>query len=331
MLYKDAGVNINEADKALAGFKSKIKETHNKSVLKEIGYFGAAYKVPDGYKEPVLISSIDSVGTKVLVAVKAGKYDGLGEDLVNHCVNDILTMGAKPLYILDYFASGKLKKETIIAVIEGMIKACKENDCALIGGETAEMPDIYSDDIFDFAAEITGIVEKRKIIDGKKIKEGQKVYGLKSSGFHTNGYSLIRKVVFDKLGLSIDSYIPELQGTLGEVLLKPHRSYYKEIYPYIDEITGLAHITGGGFYNNVPRVMPESLTCYINVKKWEIPAEFLFISERGKIPPEEMFTVFNMGIGMVVIAEKFDYGIEIGEIKKGKDSLILDGVKDTNI
>jgi phosphoribosylformylglycinamidine cyclo-ligase len=331
MLYKDAGVNINEADKALAGLKAKIKKTHNKLVLKEIGYFGAAYKIPEGYKEPVLISSIDSVGTKVLVALKAGKYDGLGEDIVNHCVNDILTMGAKPLYILDYFASGKLKKEIITEIIEGMIKACEENECALIGGETAEMPDIYSGDIFDFAAEITGIVENSKIIDGKKIKEGQKVYGLKSSGFHTNGYSLIRNVVFDKLKLSVDSYIPELQGTLGEVLLKPHRSYYKEIYPYIDITSALIHITGGGFYNNIPRIIPEGLTCYVNAKNWEIPVEFSFISENGKIPPEEMFTVFNMGIGMIVIADKFDNGIEIGEIRKGKDSLILDNVENTNI
>lgn len=331
MLYKDAGVNINEADKALAELKTKIKETHNKLVLKEIGYFGAAYKIPEGYKEPVLISSIDSVGTKVLIALKAGKYVCLGEDLVNHCVNDILTMGAKPLYILDYFASGKLKKEIITAIIEGMIKACKENDCALIGGETAEMPDIYSGDIFDFAAEITGIVEKKKIIDGKKIKKGQKVYGIKSSGFHTNGYSLIRKVFFDKLGLSIDSYIPELHGILGEVLLKPHRSYYKEIYPHFDKISGLAHITGGGFYNNIPRIMPEGLTCYINTINWEIPVEFLFISDAGKVPLKEMFTVFNMGIGMIVIADEFSDGIEIGEIRKGKDPLILDGVEDTNI
>ena len=331
MLYKDAGVNINEAEKALAGFKSKIKETYNKFVLTETGYFGAAYQIPDGYKKPVLVSSIDSVGTKVLIAIKAGRYEGLGEDLVNHCVNDILTMGAKPLYILDYFACGKLKKETITSIIKGMTNACKENDCALIGGETAEMPDIYSDEIFDFAAEITGIVEKNKIIDGKRIKEGQKVYGLPSSGFHTNGYSLIRRVIFDELNISLDSYIPELQCALGEILLKPHRSYYKKIYPQIDSISGLVHITGGGFYNNIPRIMPEDLICYIDTKRWEVPHEFKFIARAGKIPEKEMFTVFNMGIGMIVIAEKCDLGIEIGEIKKGKGSLILDGVKDTNL
>lgn len=326
MLYRDAGVDINEADKALARFKSIIKETHNNLVLTETGYFGATYQIPEGYNEPVLVSSIDSVGTKVLVAIKVGKYEGLGEDIVNHCVNDILTIGAKPLYILDYYACGKLKKEIITSIIEGMSKACKDNDCALIGGETAEMPDMYTENIFDLAAQITGIVEKNKIIDGRKIKEGQKVYGLPSSGFHTNGYSLIRSIIFNKLNLSPDSYIPELEGTPEEILLRPHRSYYKKIYPYIDSITGLVHITGGGFYQNIPRIIPEGLTCYINAKKWEIPPEFNFLALRGDIPKKEMFTTFNMGIGMIVIAEELHFGIEIGEIRKGRKPLILDGI-----
>ncbi len=331
MFYRDAGVDIKEADRALAGIKSRIKETHNKFVLTQIGKFGAAYQIPEEYKEPVLVSSIDGVGTKILIAIKANKYEGLGEDIVNHCVNDILTMGAKPLYILDYFACGNLKKEIIMSIIQGMANACKENDCALIGGETAEMPDIYGDDIFDLAAEITGIIEKEKIIDGQGIKKGSKVYGLPSSGFHTNGYSLIRSIIFDKLNLSLDSYIPELQATLGEVLLRPHRSYYKEIFPNLDSIKGLIHITGGGFYQNIPRIIPEGLTCYIDTKKWETPPEFNFLAERGEIPEKEMYTVFNMGIGMIVIAEELDIGIEIGEIRKENKSLILDGLKDTKI
>lgn len=326
MLYRDAGVDINEADKALARFKSIIKETHNNLVLTETGYFGATYQIPEGYNEPVLVSSIDSVGTKVLVAIKVGKYEGLGEDIVNHCVNDILTVGAKPLYILDYYACGKLKKEIIISIIEGMSKACKDNDCALIGGETAEMPDMYNENIFDLAAQITGIVEKNKIIDGQKIKEGQKVYGLPSSGFHTNGYSLIRSIIFNKLNLSPDSYIPELEGTPEEILLRPHISYYKKIYPYIDSIAGLVHITGGGFYQNIPRIIPEGLTCYVNTKKWEIPPEFNFLALKGNIPKKEMFTIFNMGIGMIVIAEELHFGIEIGEIRKGRNPLILDDI-----
>ena len=326
MLYRDAGVDINEADKALARFKSIIKETHNNLVLTETGYFGATYQIPEGYNEPVLVSSIDSVGTKVLVAIKVGKYEGLGEDIVNHCINDILTVGAKPLYILDYYACGKLKKEIITSIIEGMSKACKDNDCALIGGETAEMPDMYNENIFDLAAQITGIVEKNKIIDGRKIKEGQKVYGLPSSGFHTNGYSLIRSIIFNKLNLSPDSYIPELEGTPEEILLRPHISYYKKIYPYIDLIAGLVHITGGGFYQNIPRIIPEGLTCYINTKKWEIPPEFNFLALKGDIPKKEMFTIFNMGIGMIVIAEELHFGIEIGEIRKGRNPLILDDI-----
>lgn len=326
MLYRDAGVDINEADKALAGFKSIIKETHNNLVLTETGYFGATYQIPEGYNEPVLVSSIDSVGTKVLVAIKVGKYEGLGEDIVNHCVNDILTVGAKPLYILDYYACGKLKKEIITSIIEGMSKACKDNDCALIGGETAEMPDMYNENIFDLAAQITGIVEKNKIIDGRKIKEGQKVYGLPSSGFHTNGYSLIRSIIFNKLNLSPDSYIPELEGTPEEILLRPHISYYKKIYPYIDSIAGLVHITGGGFYQNIPRIIPEGLTCYVNTRKWEIPPEFNFLALKGDIPKKEMFTIFNMGIGMIVIAEELHFGIEIGEIRKGRNPLILDDI-----
>jgi len=326
MLYRDAGVDINEADKALARFKSIIKETHNNLVLTETGYFGATYQIPEGYNEPVLVSSIDSVGTKVLVAIKVGKYEGLGEDIVNHCVNDILTVGAKPLYILDYYACGKLKKEIITSIIEGMSKACKDNDCALIGGETAEMPDMYNENIFDLAAQITGIVEKNKIIDGRKIKEGQKVYGLPSSGFHTNGYSLIRSIIFNKLNLSPDSYIPELERTPEEILLRPHISYYKKIYPYIDSIAGLVHITGGGFYQNIPRIIPEGLTCYINTKKWEIPPEFNFLALKGDIPKKEMFTIFNMGIGMIVIAEELHFGIEIGEIRKGRNPLILDDI-----
>ena len=331
MLYRDAGVNINKADKALAGFKLRILETHNKSVLTAPGYFGAAYQIPKGYKNPVLISSIDGVGTKILIAIKAGKFEGLGEDIVNHCVNDILTMGAKPLYVMDYFACGRLKNEVITSIIEGITKACKENDCALIGGETAEMPGMYEEEIFDLAAEITGLVEKDKIIDGQNTEEGHKVYGFPSSGFHTNGYSLIRSVLFDKWNFSLDRYIPEVGVTLSEVLLRPHRSYYKELFPYLDSISGLAHITGGGFYQNIPRTIPEGLTCYIDTRNWDIPAIFRFLAEKGEIPDREMFTVFNMGIGMIVIARELNIGFEIGEIRKGKEPLVLDGIKNTNL
>lgn len=326
MLYKNAGVDINKAEKALAGIKSDIQKTHNKYVLSEPGYFGAAYQIPESYKNPVLISSIDGVGTKILVAIEAGKFKGLGEDIVNHCVNDILTMGAKPLFLTDYFACGKLDENVITSIVQGITKACKENDCALIGGETAEMPDMYPDELFDLAASITGIVEKDEIIDGHKIKSGDKVYGLKSSGFHTNGYSLIRSVISNIAKLSLDSYIPEMEDTLGEILLRSHRSYYKILCPYLDSITGLVHITGGGFYQNIPRVIPEGLSCHIDIKKWDIPYIFKFFADKGDIPSVEAFNVFNMGIGMIVIAKELDIRVEIGEICCGKEPVVLDGI-----
>lgn len=328
MLYRDAGVDIEKADRALRGLKKGIKSTFNNNVLSSPGYFGAAYRIPEGYKNPVLVSSIDSVGTKVLVASRAGKYKGIGMDIVNHCVNDILTMGARPLYILDYFACGNLEEKMVREVIEGITSACRENECSLIGGETAEMPDVYSGNTFDLAAQITGIVEKDKIIDGTGIKEGQKVYGLKSSGFHTNGYSLLRKLLFDELQFNVDSHIPELDSTLGEILLQPHRSYYNELKNRLDSLSGLVHITGGGFIQNIPRIMPEGFSCHVDSRKWEVPAVFKFVAEKGDIPAEEMFEVFNMGIGMIAVADEFNTGMEIGEIRKGNKPLIMDGMKD---
>jgi phosphoribosylformylglycinamidine cyclo-ligase len=279
MQYKEAGVDIRKAEDALSDIKSYVKKTLTKNVLNLPGHFGATYKIPAGYKNPVLVSSIDGVGTKILLAIEHGCYEGLGHDIVNHCVNDILVMGAKPMYILDYFASGKLDNKVLIDIVKGMADACQENECSLIGGETAEMPDLYEDNIFDLAVQITGIVEQDKIIDGSKIQEGDKVFGLPSSGFHTNGYSLIRAVI-KKAGLSLDMYIKELGGVLGDLLLCPHKSYYKEIFPHLSKIKGLCHITGGGFYGNIARILPEGLTCYIDPSSFKVPELFRFIQKK---------------------------------------------------
>ncbi len=326
MQYKDAGVDIRKAEDALSDIKSLIKKTLTSNVLNLPGHFGATYKIPDGYKNPVLVSSIDGVGTKILLAIEHGYYEGLGRDIVNHCVNDILVMGAKPMYILDYFGAGKLDKSVIVEVVKGMAKACEENECSLIGGETAEMPDLYGDNIFDVAVQITGIVEQDKIIDGSKIEEGDKVFGLPSSGFHTNGYSLIRAVV-KEAGLSLDDHIEDLNGVLGDLLLTPHRSYYKEVSPFLGEIKGMCHITGGGFYGNIPRVLPQGLTCHIDPSSFKVPELFRFIQRKGDIPEREMFSVFNMGIGMILVCrEDVGLGIEIGKIKKGDVPVEIDGI-----
>ena len=326
MLYKDAGVDIRKAEDAFSEIKPLIKKTLTSNALNPPGHFGATYKIPKGYENSVLVSSIDGVGTKLLIAVEYGHYEGLGHDIVNHCVNDILVMGARPMYILDYFGSGKLDKKVIVEVVKGMARACQENECSLIGGETAEMPDLYDDNIFDLAVQITGIVEQDKIIDGSQIEEGDKVFGLASSGFHTNGYSLIRAII-KKTGLSLDDYIEELNGALGDLLLVPHKSYYKEVFPLLSEIRGISHITGGGFYGNISRILPEGLTCYINPSNFKVPELFRFIQEKGKIPEREMFSVFNMGIGMILVCrEDIGLGIEIGKIKKGNVPVDINGV-----
>ena len=326
MLYKEAGVDIRKADEGLSEIKDLIKKTLTSNVLNLPGHFGATYKIPEGYDKPVLVSSIDSVGTKVLVAVEHGYYEGLGHDIVNHCVDDILVMGAKPLYILDYFASGKLDNKILTDIVKGMADACEENECSLIGGETAEMPDLYEDNIFDLAVQITGIVEQNKIIDGSKIEEGNRVFGLTSSGFHTNGYSLIRAVVKES-GVSLGDHIDELDGVLGDLLLVPHKSYLKEVYPFLSKIKGISHITGGGFYGNISRILPEGLSCKIDPKSFKVPGLFRFIKKKGKIPEKEMFSVFNMGIGMVLVCEEdIDLGIEIGKIVKGDVPVVIDGI-----
>lgn len=305
--YKSAGVDIEAGERTVDKIKGYAKSTFNKSVLADIGMFGAFYE-PDftGYQKPVLVSSVDGVGTKLKVAVDMQKYDTIGQDLVNHCVNDIAVCGAKPLFFLDYYATGKLDPDNAAEVIKGFAVACKENDCALVGGETAEMPGLYQENDFDVSGTIVGVVDKSKIIDGKQIQKGDLLIGFPSNGLHTNGYSLARKILLEKY--SVNGFIPELDNTLGEELLKVHKSYLQLITALKNTVNvkGLSHITGGGIIGNTSRIIPKGLDILIHWGNWEIPAIFKLIQQTGNISNEEMRKVFNCGIGLIAVISKED-------------------------
>ncbi len=269
-----------------------------------MGFFGGLFELK-GYRQPVLVSSVDGVGTKLQIATVLSKYDTIGIDLVNHCVNDILTGGAAPLFFLDYIAMGKLVPERVEAIVRGMAQACREAGCALIGGETAEMPGLYAGEDYDLAGFIIGVVEKEQVITGKTIAPGDAIIGLPSSGLHTNGYSLVRRV-FGDTPQALNTFYPELGRTLGEELLEPHRGYYQPLKPLLPLIKGMAHITGGGLEGNVPRILPPGLAARFNSRAWAVPPVFSLIQQRGKVAKSEMYRVFNMGIGMVVICSPKD-------------------------
>ena len=305
--YEDAGVSIKAGDDTVDKIKYYAKSTFNKSVLADIGLFGAFFQ-PDltGFKEPVLVSSVDGVGTKLKIATPLNKHDTIGQDLVNHCVNDIAVCGAEPLYFMDYMAFGKLEPEIASEIVKGFSIACKENGCALIGGETAEMPGMYQIGDYDLSGTIVGIVEKSKIIKGDKIKKGDVLIGIPSTGLHTNGYSLARKALLEKYNLN--AKIPPLKNSLGEELLAVHRSYLKLIKHLKDKILikGVSHITGGGIVGNTKRILPKELKLKIDWGSWEVPAIFKIIQKAGDISDEEMREVFNMGIGLVFVVSKGD-------------------------
>ena len=299
--YARAGVDVKAADKAKELIKRHARSTSRPEVLTDIGLFGGMFQLK-GYTEPVLVSSVDGVGTKLKIASLVDKHDTIGIDLVNHCVNDVLTCGASPLFFLDYIAMGKLLPERVESIVSGIARACRSVGCALIGGETAEMPEIYQADDYDLVGFIVGVVEKANILSGNSIASGDILLGLPSSGLHTNGYSLVRKVFnIDRVPSSLQIFYPELKRTLGEELLEPHRCYYSELKPVLPMIKGLAHITGGGFIGNIPRILPQGLAAQINKDAWQVPPIFRLIQERGKVKEAEMYQVFNMGIGMVVI------------------------------
>ena len=331
--YQAAGVDLKAADQVVKLIAKQARSTLRPEVLSGIGHFGSLFRLT-GYREPVLVGSVDGVGTKLRVATILGKCDTVGIDLVNHCVNDILTCGAEPLFFLDYIAMGKLIPQRVEEVAKGLAEACREAGCALIGGETAEMPGIYSGEDFDLVGFIIGAVERDKLISGKGIKRGDLIIGLPSSGLHTNGYSLVRKV-FGEERARLKAYYPELGRTLGEELLEPHRCYLSLLKPHFDRIKGLAHITGGGLPGNLPRVLPQGLSARLKRGSWEVPPIFQLIQKEGGVPEEEMFRVFNMGIGMALICspEESEQILEalpeariIGEVVKGEKGIIWDDV-----
>ena len=303
LTYRDAGVDIEAGNESVKRIKKHIKTTLRPEVLTEIGGFGGLFAVPQGYHEPVLVASMDGVGTKLKIAIALDKHDTVGEDLVCHCINDILVQGAKPLFFLDYIATGHLDPEIIEAIVSGLARGCREGGCALLGGETAEMPGFYQANEYDLAGTIIGVVEKKQIILGHGIRPGDAVIGLASNGLHTNGYSLARKICFEILNLKPDSFVPEINNHIGLELLKTHRCYEKPLRPLLNKnkILGMAHITGGGFLDNIPRILPDNCQVVIKEGTWEIPAIFLFLKEKGEVPEMDMYRTFNMGIGMVVI------------------------------
>jgi phosphoribosylformylglycinamidine cyclo-ligase len=307
LTYRDAGVDIDAANEAVARIKTHVRSTFTPGVLSDVGSFGGMFSLAAGgtYSEPILVASIDGVGTKLKVAIQVGKHDTIGRDLVSHCVNDILVQGAKPLFFLDYFATGKLSPSVVEDIVKGLAEGCREAGCALLGGETAEMPGLYAEGDYDLAGCIVGIVERSKIIDGTRIQPGDSLVGLASSGLHTNGYSLARRALLDagERSLSLYEPIPALGRTLSEELLAPHRCYAPAVLPLLEEfdIHGMAHLTGGGFYENIPRILPSDCSVTVERRTWLVPPIFTLIQERGNIPEPEMFRTFNMGIGLVLI------------------------------
>ncbi len=302
MDYRSAGVDIDSAGAALQQLKTVIQQTFTPLVLRDVGLFGGFFDARFAdYRHPVLVASTDGVGTKLLVAIQSGIHHTIGQDLVHHCVNDILSGGAHPLFFLDYFAAGKLEQSVVVAVVTGIAQACRAHQCALLGGETAEMPSLYADGHYDLAGTIVGVVEKDQIIDGSRIQPGDVLLGLRSSGLHTNGYSLARAVLLQHYRL--DQYVPELGTTVAEELLKVHRSYYSLIVPLLPTrwIKGIAHVTGGGILGNLQRILPDGTAAEIYWGQWEIPPVFQLIQRLGPVAEDEMRRVFNLGIGMIVV------------------------------
>lgn len=327
--YEEAGVSINAGDEVVDKIKEYARSTYNKSVITDIGLFGAFFQ-PDlsKYKEPVLVSSADGVGTKLKISIELNKHNTIGQDLVNHCVNDIAVCGAEPLFFLDYMAFGKLDPKIAAEIVKGFSIACKENDCALIGGETAEMPGVYQSGDYDLSGTIVGVVEKKEIIKGDKITSGDVMIGVPSTGLHTNGYSLARKVLLDKYKLT--EKIPLLKKTLGEELLTIHRSYLKLINAVKSkiDIRGLSHITGGGIIGNTKRILPKGLKLNIDWSNWEVPQIFKIIQNTGEISDDEMREVFNLGIGLVIIIPKKKVGTALKLANELNEQFVVIGEVD---
>lgn len=340
LTYRDAGVDIDAGNLSVKLIKDSVKATYRPEVLGDLGGFGGLFAMSTKYKEPVLVSGTDGVGTKLRLAFILDKHDTIGQDAVAMCVNDILVQGAEPLFFLDYLAVGKLEPEQVADVVKGVANACKESGCALIGGETAEMAGFYAEGEYDIAGFAVGAVEKSKIITSEKVKAGDVILGLPSSGVHSNGYSLVRKIAFDVKGFKGDEYIDELGKTIGEELLTPTRLYPKSCLPLIEkfDIHGMVHVTGGGYYENIPRALPEDMGAEIDATSWPVPPIFNLLKEWGNVDWHEMYRTFNMGIGMIIIAsadeaEKIKADLqarneavyEIGKVTQGSHEVIVKG------
>ncbi len=299
--YRDAGVDIDEADRAVGSVKQLARQTFTRGVLTDIGSFGALYQL-SGFKKPVLVSSADGVGTKLKVAFLTGRHDTVGEDLVNHCVNDIAVQGAVPLFFLDYYAVGKLDARVAASVFSGLARGCRQNGCALIGGETAEMPGLYAPGEYDLAGFIVGAAERSALLTGKQIRAGDVLLALPSTGLHTNGYSLARKLLFDVAGYGPKTLLPEVGGTVADVLMRVHRSYLRAIRALAGAklLRGAAHITGGGITDNTPRMLPKSLAASIDTGAWRIPPLYQVLRRIGNIPEDDFRRTFNLGVGMIL-------------------------------
>ena len=340
MNYAEAGVSLDRSDKVKNNIAAAVKSTFGPRVLGSFGSFGGCFDARNLGVDPVLVSSCDGVGTKLKLAFASDIHDTVGQDIVNHCVDDILVQGAKPLFFLDYIATGRLQNGVVEGIVEGLAKACRENGCSLVGGETAEMPGMYPDGEYDLAGFIVGIVQRENMLDGSKIRPGDAILALSSAGLHTNGYSLARKVFFDKAGLDLNAKLDGLNGTLREALMAPHRSYLNSLLPLIEEkaVNGLVHLTGGGFQGNIPRVLPVDCDAVIDRDTWEVPALFRHIQELGQIERAEMDRTFNMGLGMLVfvsaeradelarrLADAGETVNQVGRVEKGSRSVKLLG------
>jgi phosphoribosylformylglycinamidine cyclo-ligase len=331
MDYKTSGVDIDAGNETVRRIKKLAQSTFTPGVLSEIGSFGGLFKLDTAeWEEPVLVSSADGVGTKLKVAFMANQHRTIGVDLVNHCVNDILVQGASPLFFLDYLATGRLSPDVAEQIVEGLARACKENACALIGGETAEMPGFYADGEYDVAGFIVGAVDRARLIDGKRIAVGDVLIGLPSSGLHTNGYSLARAVAFETLKLNVDSHVPDLGETVGEALLRPHRSYLPVIRPLLAGglVKGMAHITGGGITDNLPRILPAGTAARVNRGSWRVPAIFRWLGEAGRVPEYDLRRALNMGIGLILaVAAKDADAVQKDLLNAGEaNSLVIGDV-----
>ena len=328
MDYKASGVDIDAGNETVRRIRALARSTFTPGVLSDIGSFGGLFQLePRRFKEPVLVSSADGVGTKLKVAFMANRHDTVGVDLVNHCVNDIIVQGAEPLFFMDYLATGRLSPDVAEKVVGGMASACRDNGCALLGGETAEMPGFYADGEYDLAGFIVGVVDRTRLISGRTVTVGDVLVGMPSSGLHTNGYSLARRIVFDHLKLTVDSHVPELGRTVGEALLEPHRSYLPFVRPLLDggRIKAMAHITGGGITENLPRVLPHGTAAVVDASAWEVPPLFRWLQDNGNVPAEDMMRTFNMGIGLVIVtaSDRFEQLIEELQARGGRDARVI--------